>query len=200
MSAGRQCVTVNKDWCTPHKYVNAVKSVFNGRIDLDPCSSIHSIVGAETEFLLPKKDGLSEDWKYATIYVNPPYGNDKERGTTIKDWFKKIANSHIAYKCEIIALVPVATNTAHWKKYVYPVASAICFLYDTRLKFIIGGSEDNKGAPMSCAAIYYGSNVERFMEVFSECGAALPLNSIRLPAQVVSAQIDLFSLQAVSSM
>jgi len=200
MSAGRQCVTENKDWCTPHKYVQAVKRVFNGKIDLDPCSSAYSVVGAETEFLLPKTDGMSEDWNYPTVYVNPPYGNDKERGTTIKDWFRKIANSHIAYGCEVIALVPVATNTAHWKKYVYPVASAICFLYDTRLKFIIGGNENNKGAPMSCAAIYYGKNVSKFLEVFSEHGAALPLADIKLPAQIVSAQMDLFSLQAASSL
>jgi len=200
MSAGRQCVTENKDWCTPHKYVNAVKRVFNGKIDLDPCSSVCSVVGAEIEFLLPKTDGLSEDWNHSTVYVNPPYGNDKERGTTIKDWFRKIADSHIAYNCEVIALVPVATNTAHWKKYVYPVASAVCFLYDTRLKFIIGGNEDNKGAPISCAAIYYGGNVSKFLEVFSEYGAALPLVDIKLPAQIVSAQMDLFSMQTASSM
>jgi hypothetical protein len=200
MSAGRQSVTENKDWCTPHKYVSAVKRVFNGKIDLDPCSSEFSVVGAETEYLLPKADGLSEEWNYPTVYVNPPYGNDKERGTTIRDWFKKIYVSHKVYSCEIIALVPVATNTAHWKKYVYPVASAICFLYDTRLRFIIGGSDDNKGAPMSCAAIYYGSNASMFLEVFAEYGAALPLADIKLPTQVLSAQMDLFSLQAVSSM
>ena len=199
MSAGRNSVTENKDWCTPHKYVTAVKRVFNGKIELDPCSSEYSVVGAETEFLLPKADGLSEEWNYSTVYVNPPYGNDKERGTTIKDWFRKIASSHNIYKCEVIALVPVATNTAHWKKYVYPVASAVCFLYDTRLKFIIGGNEDNKGAPMSCAAIYYGSNSDKFMEVFAEYGAALPLVDIKLPAEAVSPQMDLFSMPAVSS-
>lgn len=200
MSAGRQSVTENKDWCTPHKYVNAVKRVFNGKIDLDPCSSECSVVGAETEFLLPKTDGLSMDWDYSTVYVNPPYGNDKERGTTIKDWFRKIAISHKTYNCEIIALVPVATNTSHWKKYVYPVASAVCFLYDTRLKFLIGGSEDNKGAPMSCAAVYYGDNVKKFLDVFASFGAALPLADVKLPPQTVSTQIDLFSMQAVSSM
>jgi hypothetical protein len=28
-------------------------------------------------------DGLLEEWDYPTVYVNPPYGNDKERETTI---------------------------------------------------------------------------------------------------------------------
>ena len=181
MSAGRQSITNNKDWCTPIKYVEAVKRVWDGKIDLDPCSSIYSVVNATTEFLLPEKDGLLEEWDYPTVYINPPYGNDKERGTTIRDWFRKIATSYQKYDNEMIALVPVATNTSHWKKYVYPVASSICFLYDTRLKFIIEGTDDNKGAPMSCCAIYYGCDPSLFMEVFSAFGATIPLKGILLP-------------------
>jgi hypothetical protein len=190
MSAGRQCVTENKDWCTPIKYIDAVKSVFGGEIDLDPCSSKYSIVNAKIEYQLPYNDGLSEEWNYNTIYVNPPYGNDKERGTRIYDWFKKIASSYAMYNNEIIALVPVATNTSHWKHYVYPVADAICFLFDTRLKFIIDGNPDNKGAPMSCCAIYYGNNAEAFMEVFSDFGAVIPLEGICLPK---TNQMSIFS-------
>ena len=181
MSAGRKVITSNKDWCTPKRYVDAVKAVFGGDIELDPCSSVNSIVDAKVEFLLPKKDGLAEKWDYKTIYVNPPYGKDKDRRTSIRDWFKKIAETHRLYDNEIIALVPVATNTSHWKKYVYPVASSICFLYDTRLKFIIDGTDDNKGAPMSCCAIYYGDKQKKFMEVFSEFGAVIPLTDIMLP-------------------
>ncbi|MCL1858698.1 MAG: phage N-6-adenine-methyltransferase [Oscillospiraceae bacterium] len=197
MSAGRQAITVNKDWCTPQKYVDAVKRVWGGKIDLDPCSSIYSVVNAETEFLLPEKDGLLEEWDYPTIYVNPPYGNDKERGTAIRDWFKKISVTYKKFNNEIIALVPVATNTSHWKKYVYPIAGAICFLYDTRLKFIIGGTDDNKGAPMSCCVIYYGNNPTSFMKEFSSFGAALTFNGILFPAPIIEheyEQIDFYNI------
>ena len=181
MSAGRHAVTGNKDWCTPQRYVDAVKMVWGGKIDLDPCSSIFSVVNAKTEFLLPQTDGLFEEWNYPTVYVNPPYGIDRERGTTIRNWFAKISLSYQAYNNEIIALVPVATNTSHWKKYVYPIASAVCFLYDTRLKFVIGGTDDNKGAPMSCCVIYYGRDPSAFMGVFSSFGATLPLEGVMLP-------------------
>jgi len=184
MSAGRQSITSNKDWCTPCKYVDAIKLMWGGKIDLDPCSSKHSIVDAVTEFLLPEQNGLQEEWNYPTIYVNPPYGNDKERGTTIRDWFKKIAITYQKYNNEIIALVPVATNTSHWKKYVFPVADSICFLYDTRLKFIIDGTNDNKGAPMSCCVIYYGKDCHSFMEIFSSFGATIPLNEAKLPKPI----------------
>lgn len=181
MTAGRKSVSDMKDWCTPGKYVAAVKDVFGGKIELDPCSSKYSIVGAENEYLLPKQDGLSLSWEYKSIYVNPPYGNDKERGTTIRHWLRKIAETRGNCDTEIIALIPVATNTRHWKEYVYPKAAAISFLYDTRLKFIIAGDENTKGAPMSCACVYYGSNVSRFIDVFSQHGATLPLHGIRFP-------------------
>lgn len=183
MTAGRQAVTETKNWCTPKKYVDAVKKVFEGVIDLDPCSNKDSIVNAETEYLLPDKDGLKASWDFNRIYVNPPYGSDRENGTTIRDWFIRIAQAR-ERGSEIIALVPVATNTAHWKDYVYPLATSICFLYDTRLKFFINGREDNKGAPMSCCVIYYGNNPDLFSNVFSEHGAVLSLQGAQMPKTI----------------
>jgi hypothetical protein len=136
MSAGRSVNSQSQSWGTPIKYVKAVRSFFEGSISLDPCSNRYSIVQATTEFLLPENDGLSEDWNFPTIYVNPPYGADRERGTTIKNWLSKCALTNKKYGSEIIALVPVATNTTHWKHSVFGHATAICFLYETRLKFL----------------------------------------------------------------
>jgi hypothetical protein len=157
-----------------------VRRVFGGIIHLDPCSNEHSLVNAEVNYLLPEHDGLVESWDYPTIYVNPPYGSDVERGTRIAHWFARI-NDAAAAGSEVIALVPVATNTGHWKRYVYPVARAICFLYEPRVRFYIDGREDPKGAPMSCAVIYYGEDIERFSEEFSKHGAVIPLNDVVLP-------------------
>ena len=119
MTAGRRVNTQSQNWGTPAKYVNAVKAFWDGKIDLDPCSNEYSIVHAATEYRLPEQDGLKESWNYPTIYVNPPYGADRQRGTTIKDWLARCARAHIDYKSEVIALVPVATNTSHWKSYVF---------------------------------------------------------------------------------
>jgi hypothetical protein len=124
MSAGRTINTLSQCWGTPHKYVNAVKEVFGGHISLDPCSNEYSVVNAETEYRLPKHDGLKESWNYPTIYVNPPYGIDKERGTTIKNWLAKCAYSNEEFNSEVLALVPIAANTSHWKKYVFTKAKS----------------------------------------------------------------------------
>lgn len=179
MTAGRKVISDNKDWCTPPKYVEAVSQVFKGHIHLDPCSNSYSVVHAEVEYLPGVQDGLTESWDYPTIYVNPPYGRDQERGSSIADWLKRCADAHRRYNSEVLALVPVATNTGHWKKYVFGNATGICFLYDTRLRFLVNGRDTGKGAPMSCAMIYWGQDFDHFYRFFAPFGAALNIEELR---------------------
>lgn len=179
MSAGRTVNSQNQSWGTPLRYVKAIKRFFGGSIALDPCSNEYSIVQAETEFMLPQNDGLKEDWNYSTIYMNPPYGADREKGTTIKNWLAKCAFTHKKYGSEILALVPVATNTGHWKQSVFGQARAICFLYDTRLKFLENGKDIGKGAPMSCAMIYWGNKYDKFYDIFIEFGAVVDIENLK---------------------
>ena len=162
-------------WCTPPKYVAVIDEFFYHSIELDPCSNEFSLIEARVKFNLPYQDGLVETWNYKTIFVNPPYGTDRERRTSIKDWIKKCESANRLYQAEVLALIPVATNTRHWKDYICGKAAGICFLYDTRLRFMINGQLDKKGAPMSCAMVYWGSNVQRFVEFFSHYGAALDI-------------------------
>lgn len=179
MTAGRKVIGRSKDWGTPKRYVDAVREVFGGTIHLDPCSNRYSIVKALVEYSLPKQDGLRESWDFPTIYVNPPYGLDYEHGTTIKHWLRKCEEAHRLYRSQVLALVPVATNTGHWKKYVYGKATAICLLYDTRLRFLANGKDGGKGAPMSCAMIYWGNNFDRFSKVFMRFGAVVNIENLK---------------------
>jgi DNA N-6-adenine-methyltransferase (Dam). len=178
MTAGRQVISTKKDWGTPPKYVDAVKEMFGGIIDLDPCSSPFSLVKAQVEYMLPDHDGLTEFWTFGKIYVNPPYGNDAERGTKIIDWIRKCEEANRVFQSEVIALVPVATNTSHWKKYIYGKATGVCFLYDTRLRFLVDGRDEGKGAPMSCAMIYWGKNFPTFFDVFIKYGAVVNIENL----------------------
>lgn len=183
MSAGRKVNTKSQNWNTPPKYVDAIREFFGGSIALDPCSNATSIVHAETEIMLPHDDGLLVDWeRYPTVFVNPPYGRDRERGTSIADWLRKCAESSDA-GCDVIALVPVATNTNHWKKWVFGRADAVCFLYDTRLKFLEDGVESKKGAPMACALVYWGCRPNTFIQKFTQSGAAINLGALKKEKQ-----------------
>jgi hypothetical protein len=179
MTAGRNIVSISQNWCTPPKYVRAVRELFGGTIALDPCSNCHSIVKAEVEYHLPDQDGLRDSWEYPTIYVNPPYGADRGNATTIKDWLRRCAIARERNGSEVLALVPVATNTKHWKDYVWGVADAVAFLYDTRLRFLVDGKDEGKGAPMSCAMVYWGEKTSRFEEVFLPHGAVVDLRGLQ---------------------
>lgn len=179
MTAGRSIVTQSQDWGTPRKYVDAIREFFDGTIHLDPCSNEYSVVNAVVEYGLPEHDGLKESWDYPTIYVNPPYGIDRERGTSIRHWLAKCEEAHRAYQSEVIALVPVATNTGHWKRCVFGKAAAVCFLYDTRLRFLVRGRDGGKGAPMACALVYWGSRLGRFREVFNRFGAVVAMEDLK---------------------
>ena len=178
MTAGRKVNTLSQSWCTPPKYVNAIRAFWDGEIGLDPCSNEYSIVQAKVEYVLPHNDGLKEEWNAHTIYVNPPYGADRERGTTIKNWLAKCAQAHHDHNAEVIALIPVAPNTAHWKKYIFGHARAICFLYDTRLRFLERGQDVGKGAPMACCLVYWGAQTSRFFNHFIQYGAVVDLSNL----------------------
>lgn len=178
MTAGRHVNTLSQSWCTPPKYVNAIKQFWDGHIGLDPCSNEYSIVEAEREYKLPEHDGLKEAWDADTIYVNPPYGSDRERGTTIKNWLARCVMANEAGS-EVIALVPVATNTGHWKQYVFGKATSICFLYDTRLRFWENGKDTGKGAPMACCLIYWGRDKTRFFKCFLKYGAVVDITNLQ---------------------
>jgi hypothetical protein len=58
------------------------------------------------------------------------------------------------------------------------VATAVAFLYDTRLRFLVEGRDGGKGAPMSCAMVYWGSNFARFDDVFLKFGAVVDLRDL----------------------
>jgi hypothetical protein len=124
MSAGRKVVGQSQDWGTPPKYVDAVREFFSGVIHLDPCSNRHSIVNARVEYCLPQHDGLRASWNFPTIYVNPPYGIDRKRGTTIKDWLRKCEEAYRLYQSEVIALEPIPKT---------PIEMEVC-RYKTRLR------------------------------------------------------------------
>ena len=171
--AGRQAVSLAKDWGTPPKYVEAVKAALGGSIGLDPCSNPWSVVRAERSYSLPEQDGLLLPWDSPTIYVNPPYGVDKARGTSIRHWLARCAEAAAVRGCEVVALVPVAPNTRHWKESVFPYARSICFLGDTRLRFLERGQDVGAGAPMACAMVHWGENARRFAWALEPHGAVL---------------------------
>ena len=148
MTAGRKNIETKTDWNTPPKYISVISKFF-GEIDLDPCSNNTSLVISKVKYILPT-DGLKENWNYKRIFVNPPYGRNIENKTTIYNWLQKGVDAY-NNGSELLYLIPVSTNTKHFKEFVFEIGCGICFLNDTRLKLWNNGVDDNKGM-VSCAS------------------------------------------------
>lgn len=171
MTISREQFGKNKHWNTPIEYIAALKEMW-GEIDFDPCSNEFSLVGANTSLV---KGGLEADWSgYKTIYVNPPFGRDGKN--SIKYWLEKICETSRIGNNQIVALIPVSTNTNFWQNTVFKFAKSICFIKTPRIKFGIEGNFNNKGAPMACCFVYWGKNCLAFEEIFSKFGKSVRVN------------------------
>jgi len=165
MTAGRTSAETDKEWFTPPDLADEARTFLRG-VALDPCGAKGDFIAADKQVVLPC-DGLSIDWNsYRSIWCNPPYGRSSVKGKTIRNWLAKCAE---AARCgsEVLALVPVATNTTHWFQHIWPSYAAICFFSAPRFKFIGAGS---KGAPMAVCLIYWGADTLRFARTFGYRG------------------------------
>lgn len=94
------------EWPTPQWLFNALDAEFG--FTLDPCST-HENAKCQKHFTRAD-DGLSQDWKDETIFMNPPYG------TEICKWMKKAYQS-TACGATVVCLVPARTDTRWWHEY-----------------------------------------------------------------------------------
>jgi len=146
------------EWYTPPGIIDAVRELFDGRIDLDPCSNSHEApnVPARVHYT-QEDDGLSREW-FGTVYMNPPYG----RG--IMPWIVKIREEYEAGRVTAaVALVPARTDT-QWFRILSP--KYIRCEVAGRLKF----SESKNSATFPSVLFYLGDEVQRFAEVFARFG------------------------------
>ncbi|MFX0184069.1 MAG: N-6 DNA methylase, partial [Candidatus Hodarchaeota archaeon] len=100
----------------------------------------------------------------------------KEQKTSIYDWIKKGYESWQKFDdgtYETLFLIPVATNTKHFKEIIFKYAFGICFLGNTRLRSWSEGREMKKDAPMACCFVYFGHDYIRFERIFGEYGKCL---------------------------
>ena len=146
------------DWHTPPAIIEAVRELFDGRIDLDPCSNSRTAPNVPARTLYTKEDdGLSHAW-FGRVYMNPPYGKG------IGPWIEKVREEHETGRVTAaVVLVKAATDT-RWFRLLserYPRCEVA-----GRLKF----SGCKAPAPFPSVLFYLGDEVQRFAEVFARFG------------------------------
>ncbi|MFA7121436.1 MAG: DNA N-6-adenine-methyltransferase [Bacilli bacterium] len=156
------------DWYTPPEIVEAVRDLFGGRIDLDPCSNSHEAPNVPAlAHLTRDDDGLSRPWS-GRVYLNPPYGKG------IGPWIEKVREEYEAGRVTAaVVLVKAATDTRWFR--VLSERFPRCEVAG-RLKF----SGCKAPAPFPSVLFYLGDEVQRFAEVFARFGVLVaPLPAAR---------------------
>lgn len=148
----------DNEWYTPAEYIEAARRVM-GSIDLDPASNDYANKTVKaTTYYTQDTNGLDKEW-FGNVWLNPPYST-----TLIKEFVEKLTNSNIN---QAVVLVNNATDTA-WFKMLVEKAAAVVFT-SGRIRF--EKQDGAKGAPLQGQAfVYFGENVDRFIEAFERYG------------------------------
>lgn len=150
----------NNEWYTPKEFIEAATAVM-GQIDLDPASSeiANKTVNAK-RFYTVEDNGLEKPW-FGNVWLNPPYASD-----LIGKFADKLVDE-LKHIKQAIVLVNNATET-EWFYTMVTQATAVCFPR-SRVKFYTPSG--TIGAPLQGQAIlYFGPDVNRFINVFDEKG------------------------------
>ncbi len=154
---------------TPQNIIDLVLEFFDAdQIDLDPCSNSKDSPNFPAKTVFTKDDdGLTQQWKAKTLFLNPPYGAE------IDAWVSKLIHEYLSGNTkEAIALVPARTDT-QWFNKLHEFDT--CFVRG-RLKFV----GNQASAPFPSALVYLGNRSDDFCNHFSTIG------SIRVKSKSVS--------------
>ena len=116
--------------------------------NLDPCATDanHKCEKYFTEAI----NGLEQDWQGRTVFVNPPYSQNKA-------WLKKCYEESRKDDTIVVVLIPSRTDTRYWHDYV--MKANILWFVKGRLKF---GTETNTAPFPSAVAVFSGATAYSF--------------------------------------
>lgn len=163
-----QTSAISEDWYTPARYVEAVRELFGGRIDLDPasCPEANRTVQAE-DIYTAEVDGLRHRW-YGNVYLNPPWGRT---GRVKKAFVRKALQAYA--EGEINSAVLALNSNAATSAWFAPLfANPICFPNHRVTHFGPGGAGGNPNS--GTVFVYLGPEPERFAAIFSQFGSVVP--------------------------
>ena len=164
-------------WCTPSIYLESVRKVFGGTIELDPASNLYAQKTVQAERYFTKEDNcLVQNWSLEgaskRVFLNPPYSS-KLINAIVGKFLKELKKGAIS---QGIVLTNNSTET-RWCQSLFKASSALCFL-NKRISFDHPDKEirKKKGNRQSQIFFYLGdTNITCFLTEFSRFGFCIHL-------------------------
>lgn len=139
------------DWESPNDFYQMLNRIY--LFTLDPAASKQNAKCAK--YYTVDDDGLSKDWQGESVYINPPYSQNKK-------WVSKALFEASKPETTVVVLIPARTDTVFWHDYIMK-ATKVHFVRG-RLTFELNGKPilDAKGRPMpapfpSAVAVFQNS-------------------------------------------
>lgn len=155
------------DLYSPPKVVEAARCVM-GDITLDPASSVYanSVVVRAGDFYDSSTNGLRRDW-HGNVWLNPPF-------STYNKWSKKLVGEWRSGRIrQMCVLCGSRILTAQHFYDALRLCSRLWIPYG-RDQFVGGWARDKRnGAPSGYPVLYFGSDGERFRQVFLKLGGTI---------------------------
>lgn len=95
------------NWSTPQPIFDKLHAEFGFTLDVCATKANAKCPG----YFSPRLDGLKQQWRSATCWMNPPYGRE------ITQWMKKARESSLL-GATVVALIPNRSNAPWWHEYV----------------------------------------------------------------------------------
>jgi hypothetical protein len=174
----RQIVTSDNElYYTPRVIVDAARDVFGGSIDLDPASDqdANQLIAAKRIYTIAD-DGLRQDWRASSIWLNPPFSinSGRKSSKTGKEVRTRVIDAWVSRwltaieERETVAamlLVPARMDTEWFQGlYGYPM----CFPIG-RLRFY-GPTNVKHDATFATVIVYAGNKTADFYARFEQIG------------------------------
>lgn len=162
------------DWYTPPFYIELVRSVLDG-IDLDPATDVfpqrwikanrYWTIGMQRWAHCPLT--LDRQWQATTIFLNPPYGKGPD-GSNQAAWSAKMCAEYKAGHFEQGILLVNSTHGYRWYEDLWTRFPVCCCR--ERIRFIKPDGTEGGQAKRGQTFVYFGPNIGRFGEIFSQIG------------------------------
>jgi len=177
----------NVHYYTPALWTSLARQVM-GSIELDPASAetANEVVGAE-RFFTESDNGLAQDWKAKTLWMNHPFSKGEKacktpckKSTCVKrghcitedlpsniDWISKLSREYASGNVTEALNICFASTSEAWFKPL--LSQPQCYIHG-RVNYVGPDGRVVQGCTKGSVVTYWGNNVERFAEVFQPYG------------------------------